>query len=48
MIPSLLAYLLYLLTDLLTGSSQGMATLQKHTPVRETGLDQKLTLHVYR
>lgn len=27
--------------------SQGMATLQKHTPVPETGLDQKLTLHVY-
>jgi NAD(P)-dependent dehydrogenase (short-subunit alcohol dehydrogenase family) len=27
--------------------SQGMATLQKHTPVAETGLDQKLTLHVY-
>jgi hypothetical protein len=25
-----------------------MATLQKHTPVRETGLDQKLSLHVYR
>ena len=27
--------------------TQGMATLQKHTPVAETGLDQKLTLHVY-
>ena len=27
--------------------SQGMATLQGHTPVPETGLDQKLTLHVY-
>jgi hypothetical protein len=27
--------------------SQGMATLQRHTPVAETGLDEKLTLHVY-
>ena len=27
--------------------SQGMATVQGHTPVPETGLDQKLTLHVY-
>lgn len=27
--------------------TQGMATIQKHTPVEETGLDEKLTLHVY-
>ena len=27
--------------------SQGMATLQGFTPVSETGLDQKLSLHVY-
>ena len=27
--------------------TQGMATIQKHTPVPETGLDEKLSLHVY-